>query len=458
MSQPLFVHDVKNTSWCIVVTENAGHFYFDKDTKQSVWQLDETGLEPETFVANVNFDDLGILFAKAKGFVLHNGFEKEKATSTNLKQLEIPYSEPEEGEDEADERSEEDEESEEVDGNEMLRQILGESGLLPDEEAHIEKSESLNNSETHEQQEIAKEHTSAGLALGYSSLEDDSDEEDREDQEDEYQNGHYENQDLDLSVDMEDKQGLDLNIKEETKTKDDLEHEPEGLDLSISEATVSPEDTAKFIALLEKHRSTISIYDPWFVVEEELLAEFAQDPTFYAVPEEQRESILNQWVSHASSSKDLPPQKKYPTPEVRYFQFLQEHKSQVRKLYYPEFYSAHLSEMKTMDFGEVKTEEAYRRFRMTLNDFAIYERSAKKRATAGSSSNLKVEHVRDFVAKNIEHHKYDLQIEDSGSWFDRWISLCNQCNLPTKLVNDPTNFIVGDEKRFACYMGALQRT
>lgn len=444
MSKPLFVYEVTSTSWCIIVTENAGHFYFDTATKKSVWQLNETGLAPERFVANVNFDDLGLLFARANGVEIEEDSKPENTNKKNLEEQEIIYDESEES------NSDVNGESEDEDGNEMLRQLLGESGLLPEEEIDSNNSESVNESNVNGQQENSPQ-TSTGLALGYSSLEDDSEEEDDQ----ESGNGTFNSV---IGGDDEPNHALDLSIEGETETKS---HEPkaDGLDLSITETSVSSEDTAKFIALLEKHRSAISIYDPWFVVEEELLAEFAQDPTFYVVPENQRESIFNQWVLDTTLANKLSLEATYPTPELRYFQFLQEHKSEVRKQYYAEFYRTHASEFKTMDFGHVKTEDEFRRLRVTLNDFAQYERSAKKMAAAGASSNLKLEHVRDFVSKSLASHKFEpLEIPASGSWFDRWIDLCNLCNLPPKVVNDPTNFIVGDEKRFACYMSALQRT
>lgn len=435
MSRPLFVHDVKNTSWCIVVTENAGHFYFNKETKQSVWQSDETGLDPETFVANVNFNDLGILFARARGFAIQKSHSEEKIAVKEFEQPEAKDSESEQSD-------EPDDESQDEDGNEMLRQILEESGLLP------ENSEGIENTEEPESGDEVSEKP-IGLTLGYSSLEEDS--EDEKD-EDEHNTG------LDLSVEKLQETPQETQQEKQQESHGQKHEALEGLDLSISETTVSQEDTQRFIGLLEKHRSSISPYDPWFVVEEELVTQFAQDPVFYAVPEEQRETIFNQWVSDATASKKMPAEGKYPTPELRFFHFLQQYKAEVRKLYYEEFYSAHAKELKTVDFGPVKMEDAFRRLRVKLNDFAQYERNAKK-STAGGSSNLKVEHVCDFVAKNLGSHKYDLpHVPHSGSWFERWIALCNECNLPPKLVNDPTNFIVGDEKRFACYARVLQRT
>lgn len=455
MSKPLFVYEVKSTSWCIVVTENAGHFYFDTATKKSVWQLDETGLDPATFVASVSFDDLGVLFARANGFCLKEESTKVVGEKNVINQINDKLVK-EEGADIDDDR---DigllDEEEEVDGDvgddeyddgenddeQMLRQILQESGYLPDPSDEAPAEENGNDQEEIQSQEPK------GLSLGYSSLEEGSEAEDQAEHE------SCGNVVPDQEASTDSKPELDLSIPEK-----ELEPETEALDLSLGETSSSAENNSKFIALLEKHKNAISVYDPWFVVEEELLSQLVQDPAYYAVPEAQRESLFNEWVSPTASGKHTARHDRYPTPLLRYYQFLQEHKSQVRKLYFPEFYREHLSEFQTMHFGSLKPEDEYRRLRVTLTDFALYERRAKKGVSAGAS-NLKLEYVRDFVAKQLAHHRCSPpQVPENGSWFDRWILLCNQCNLPEKVVNDPTNFIVGDEKRFTCYVSVLQNT
>ncbi|OVF08308.1 hypothetical protein A9F13_09g02530 [Clavispora lusitaniae] len=455
MARPLFLYRVKPTSWCIVVTENAGHFYFNTDTKQSVWQLDDTDIASDTLVANVNFDELGVLFARANGLPIKQlskgtksyveESEEKDEERKELENMEVAY-------DDSSDMS--DDEEEDANEHEMLQNILAESGLLQEESHDTDMEDDYRNESTEEKQQT-------GLALGYSSSDDsDGSEEHALDSESESSKKDI----LDEGESLEKKESPENEVSDEQEEPSEAVDEEESnndLDLSLTDTTLSSKVIEDFRALLESSKDDISVYDPWFVVEEELLPKLAQNPVYYAVPEQSREEIFNQWVLERTSTEEKSAGI-FPTAEMRFFHFLQPYKGEVRKRYFAEFLRDHSQELKNSDFGSLNLEDAYRRLRLTLNDFAEYERRVKKQGTA--KSNVKVEHVQSYVAKHLRQHHCseasDIFAPESlsrhGDFFEQWIYICNACQVPLKVANDPTNFIVGDEKRIACYIAVLK--
>lgn len=456
MARPLFLYRVKPTSWCIVVTENAGHFYFNTDTKQSVWQLDDTDIASDTLVANVNFDELGVLFARANGFPIKQLLKSKKSYVEKSEEKDEERKELENMEVAYDDSSDmSDDEEEDANEHEMLQNILAESGLLQEESHDTDMEDDNRNESTEEKQQT-------GLALGYSSLDDSDDgsEEHALDSESESSKKDL----LEEGESLEKKESPENEVSDEQEEPLEAVDEEESnndLDLSLTDTTLLSKVIEDFRALLESSKDDISVYDPWFVVEEELLPKLAQNPVYYAVPEQSREEIFNQWVLERTSTEEKSAGI-FPTAEMRFFHFLQPYKSEVRKRYFAEFLRDHAQELKNSDFGSLNLEDAYRRLRLTLNDFAEYERRVKKQGTA--KSNVKVEHVQLYVAKHLRQHHCseasDIFAPESlsrhGDFFEQWIYICNACQVPLKVANDPTNFIVGDEKRIACYIAVLK--
>ncbi|OBA19180.1 hypothetical protein METBIDRAFT_46861 [Metschnikowia bicuspidata var. bicuspidata NRRL YB-4993] len=399
MIQPLFTYPVKNTSWYIVVAKDAVHFYFNSETGASVWQLSETTIED--LESRVNFDDLAVLFAKANGLRVgpkEEGKKKRRLSSTL----------------------------------ERLKSRRIHDSLLNDGPERSQQSPDFSAQDT-------------GFT-GYSSSEDEESEEN----------------DIGFSEAEQAQSGQDDTCSEsdDVNVGLDLAFESDAEDSRVESREAARDD---FRHLLDDYRDEISIYDPWFLVEEELLPKFSQDPAFYGVPDSlERESIFDAWVaSQSSAEKQHVHQKRgvYPTPKLLFFQFLQEHKVEVRRLFYPEFYKKHAAEINDLCASSpgLKPENLYRELRITLNDYADYEKAEKKRRTEG---NLKVAHVENYLRPRLAGFNRTLgDVQAAGnngaSFFERWMQLCNQHALPEQVVCDATNFVVGDEKRLTAYLRVM---
>lgn len=252
--------------------------------------------------------------------------------------------------------------------------------------------------------------------------------------------------------------GLNLGYLSELDSESPA-RSPESLSESLakspakSPAKSSTASKEAFVALLEKHKDKFSRLDPWFLVEEDLLPDLAQEPAFYEVEPHEREGIFNGWAHPAARAK-------FPTPALRFYRFLQLYKHDVRKHYYADFCRQHPEAL-----GMVESAEAlYRRLRVTLVDFAAFERQAKL-ARHDASANLKVEHINNFLlGKFTDVHKELYRLLRSGQCvdhgpepFDEWMHICNCAQLPAALVEHPSNFVVGDEKRLRAYCAGLSR-
>ncbi|RKP29381.1 hypothetical protein METBISCDRAFT_18785 [Metschnikowia bicuspidata] len=398
----LFTYPISQTPWLIVITENAGHYYFNKESRVSVWQISETGIKD--FASRVDFNELAILFGKANGF----GFPEE----TNRDRKRRKHQ-----------------------GN-QFREI----------EAPVDdKAPSESNTES-ELQEIINnvdEQTRSGIDLGYSSS--DESEDQREKNTD--SNGDN-NEDVTSDVNA----GLDLGLESDDYTNTgDFEKEHHNQE--------------QFLLLLDEFSTEISVYDPWFVVQEEFMPKFVHRPEYFGVDEELREELYNKWKSECgqeaffvSNTKDgdLP---KYPTPRLLFYQFLQNYKSDVKKYYYSEFQKAHGSELQNFLSGTAfaNPEETYRKLRVKLNDFTEFEKTTKanmrkKPQADNGPTNLKVSHVQDFLVKaEGVQDKGPLFVDTTKTPFDQWMQICNHFDLPAQVVHHPTNFVLGDEKRLQCY-------
>lgn len=456
--EPLFVYLVPETDWHVIVTDDAGHFYFNSTTKVSKWQLADI----EADVANkINYDEVLVLFAKARGLDVGRARLERKQRKEVGRDIESKDKvEVEEESEEVEEQIEDQEEMPEMDVTaeeqtmDLLREVMAEHNVEIDSE--LDKTEEVNHQ---------------GLSLGYSSSDLDSEDEDARGKEDGDESEKDEEIRSGNEEDIERGSGEEKPIHNESHNEDDLDHDVSEdndmsaeLDLSL-ESHEDPAATQAFENLLNSHKSSISIYDPWFLVEEELLPKIATDPAFYAVAETNRESIFNRWVSQLSTTKAGV----YPTGELLFFHMLQDHKNDVRSMYFSEYLTAHSAVAKFLaNHPNVNGEVLYRQLRVTLNDFAKFERATKKQnknatndtKANATNGNLKVAHLNQF----LKAHHSDLaqcvfetpgnSLETTGSAFAQWNQLLNN-GVPTSIAHDPANFIVGDEKRLHCYRDAL---
>lgn len=530
MPSPLFIYEVAGTPWHVIVTDDAGHFYFNSVTKLSVWQLGETG---DLHLAElINYDELAILFAKARGLKVgekpersegHAGGNRKQyegdQTQTEVGKVEdeIYEDEIEVGETEQRETNEKDEDAQvsgkklTQDAMELLRSVMAEHNVEVEEEEGDGEETQKEHSEERDGSVSGKEGD-AGLALGYSS-------EDLDD------SGLEQSEKSDLEHDLDVNAGLDLGIEESGFSQDELDRESEkgenqkdegeekvsevgevnevnedgnvnqpnfidsndsdndvrdgrstsknsdavevhseeatatdvgdtaepgeALTLDLSgEASLSPQDILNYKKLLSEHKDSISLYDPWFMVAEELVPHLATRPEFYAVPETAREEIYNSWVSEQVLDQT---KQKYPTNELLFYQYLQMHKKEVKKLYFGEFCSKHPDLLTFLQAHPLPNAEGlYRKLRVELVDFSEYERKHKKQNPA---TNLKVAHVQKFLARSTLGVAVS-RCGNSGA-FDQWISLLNEGKVPESVAHDPANFVLGDEKRLKCYEEAM---
>lgn len=446
MIQPLFTYPVRDTTWYIIVGKGANHFYFDAETGISVWQLSDTNIDD--LASKVNFDELAVLFAKANGLRLgrneHLGKKRKFSEENKLHKRKIIE----------DKNGDKDTEPVPSLSPDVQPQTLtqdSEFSLPVDRGEEIAGDLSVEVLEDTKPQETSEqtEQKPAGLDLGYSSSEDedeDGEEELGSEQEgDSIKNVSFAESEADEGVNS----GLDLAF----------ESEDEGPGGDVDDTSKSD-----FKNLLDEFTSEISIYDPWFLVEEELLPKLAQNAAFYGVKDSQREQIFDEWVAARVDAEKEQEKKNagiFPTDKLRFFQFSQEFKPEVRKLYYLEFYKKHAVEIDALSSSMVSLNpgSAYRELRVTLNDYAEHEKAEKKRKTEG---NLKVAYVETYLRRMLDGfprqaEKILAEATDANFW-DSWINICNEYSLPEKVVDDANNFIVGDEKRFACYVKVLGLT
>lgn len=398
-----FVYSVPETPWHVVVTDTSRHFYFNSATKAAVWQITDTDGQ---LSEKIEWDRLAVLFAKSRGWVPPKKPLNEKKENTKKQQGRIP-------EKEADEEPEEDSETEEYVQPEVPHDLIGsivaESGPVEEEKGEDESEEG----ETH--------HGGLGLLQGYGS---DSDE--ANDSEAESSKGDEESDGEDL---------VDINA---------------GLELGLLDDEDQDSSKTAFKELLSQHQGAFSIYDPWFLVAEELVTLLAQEPAFYSLLDETKEAVFNEWVAEADGNSAAK-SSMFPTPTLLYYQAIQEHKSEIRKLPYVQF-----KEQFPIESDVEEPDKLYRALRATLVDFAEHEKTLKKGGYKGE--NLKVKRVAEFVALetkelNLAKEEYELQAE---LFFDKWMDLCNHFALPRETVESPVNFILGDEKRYLCYKDALK--
>lgn len=389
---PQFLYNVpyEQRQWYVVMTTTGRHFYFDEKEKRSYWQVADLPVDEEAFVDAIDFDEVALLAARASGLAIGTGEEELEKETHSTKPVDEPTSE-----------------REDLDVESLVEKVLEEKRL--EEPASPQTEDSLK---------------PEGLDLGYSSSEEDPQEEE-------------------IEVDV-------ANIVNEVlEDGDGLDAEPDinaGLDLLL-ETEEDGQAGERFHVLLDSLKDQISLYDPWFIVEGELVAEFATHPDYHAVKEEHRERLFDQWVKAQTETKST--SGKYPTPTQKYLRFLQTNKEDMRKLYFGEFAMKHSTDLQPFvaELSQKQTETLYSQYKLTVEQFSKHERQQKKNGPV--KGNLKKQRLDTFLHKKLA--KQPATIPEHGTHFERWVALCDTLDLPQGVVEDPVNFLVGDEKRFESY-------
>lgn len=471
----LFTYPILGTPWLVVITDNSGHYYFNKDDKSSVWQLSDTNITD--FSLRVDFNELAILVGKANGLHIRGKEENENSASDTKRQKtsgslfvssnQTALTEPTEYV-EQDEDVEQDEEGEVEDA----------ADINFNDPVNINSGKPISQFEVSVAKDTIGKLENHTLDLGYSSS--DSEASDIESPE----NEGAEHELLNIISENDDSDTNDINA---------------GLNLSVSQDEMSSvdenedreENFKSFMSLLDELSPEISLFDPWFVVEEEVLPKVITRPEYYGVAEHEREELFNKWVvskqsekqkserakngdvevdhddtinnSASLSARSSTQQSKFPSEAQLFYQYVQNHKTEIKKTYYPEFYLRHREELDDLirRVPISHADELYRRLRVTLIDFAKREKEIKKTEgkrqmladhTKSGEKNFKVSHVRSFLEEaNVIKGGKCLAVDTGNSAFDRWVQICNHYNIPNQIANSPTNFILGDEKRLQCY-------
>lgn len=466
VGSPKYVYEIgySEREWHLVLTSKNRHFYFNSRLGKSYWQIQdiEEVEDKEEFAKCIDYDHIGLLTAKVNGLRgLEDGYYFKKGEENEV--LDQHSDIENEGYDE----EEQERASGDSDANEQLvKEFLEDEGFLATEEKDPEQKEAQ-----------------LGLQLGYSSSEEEDEEEQEEglkgavsqvteaaNNEDEESVVYRGSGDPTKESDSENiNEGLDLALSEDEVN--------EGLDLEVEEVEKTLENTKKeFKGLLDAYKDQISIYDPWFLVEEELMKQFVQRSEYYAISDSgEKERIFDEWVALQKEEKveddgeETAPLDEGPFPSdiQLYYQFLQLHKSDIKKMFYKEFLVVKGLEMEdylaehSLDEGVFQSPKArehhYRIFKITLDDFAVYERGARKAKSVPAGVNLKRRKIDEYLALQTAPGEVDeesmLKIASlEEDFFTKWTRLCNKAEVSSAIAESPVNYIVGDEKRFEAYL------
>lgn len=447
-----------HTEWYLILTSNNYHFYFNRLLKQSYWQLADIAAEfkdvdIEEFVLAINFDVISLMFARNVGLKGLDGyyFEKQDADQDTIEVEEFEEEEEEIRESDTGDAEEVEIDVEARDG--MIREFLLEEGY----EVKEEKAED-------EVKEEPKAPTGISLVSGYSSSEEEDDESGEEKPAEKGSNSVEKNDHHDISQDKEEQ------VEEvDDLQSDESDSENSGLDLNISEDEDGSERlqtsaVTEFIELLDMFADRIDKYQPWDLIEEELLPDFVKHPQYYALEHaSQREEAFDEWLKSRSQKEDNSSEKEvtqepplYPTPTLDFYHFLQDHKKELKSATYQEFYNKNHEHINDVDLVSKEKEALFRKFKIMLQDQTEFEKSAKKSKALSPGINLKRYKLDEFLStqESVEIHPGQLQeITNSGSTdYGKWLALANKLNLRKELIESTKNFIVGDEKRLAAYL------
>lgn len=403
--EPWLVHPIPYGLWFLVVCDNTRHFYYNKETQKSYWQLSEVfelkEVDRNAFLGSLDLDQVGLLMARMRGLKIEEdkkGENKKKGT-TGAMENEVEATEPAVRQS----NNEQDDETQQID-NEGENDSSDSSSSTSDSETETNHEAVLQS--FLEDEGLAK----SKLMTGYSSELDDTENE-----------GNGEDKD-----EADDELALDLSVKD-----------TEG-------------DHIQFFDMLSSFSNKIDIMSPWFLVEEELAGEFAQDPRYFSVDTTERESAFNAWVEQqpkqASKVATQP-----PSDAQAFFKLLMPHKKLIKKSHYHEFLLKH-PEVKQLDLPSKLMENLFRQFKITMVDQEEYERSAKQKPNHNPGINLKRQRLEQYLRES-KHKPTGTNIDSitEATDFEKWVTLCHVAKIHEKIYNSPLNFVVGDEKRLDIY-------
>lgn len=485
--------------WFIIITSTGRHFYFDKSTKKSYWQLSDLfsiGVD-ESFVDHIDYDEVLTLVAKANGLKLADDRAATPKVNESKRPLVAEVEDIEVVSDKED-LSQDDNYVQERDA--FLSGLLKEEGYLAPQEELTKEKESKIESESETGGTIEPR---VGLALGYSSSE-----EEEEDGLEDVDINSAEAKDAPGLTEAEDIQAeelevgdVEVNENEDVPSEDnqdlhsssDVENDLD-LDLSDDDLSGSNEDLSAFASLLDSLEAKISIYDPWFLVEEELLDDFIKDLRYYSVESAAREELFNAWVKSKADSVDIESnsgnindefqvkqvgKSTFPTNTQLYLKFLQENKDKTKQ-YYVDFKREMRTEIEDFNslLSETKCEGLFREYSLMLKEFRVYEKSEKKK-NPKLTVNLKKKSLLDFLEPLLRHEysknkfnidndtgedfirKMEVHIhgdtEDEAKCYRIWFLICNYYSIPKHIAENTKNYIVGPQKRIDVYYEVIKQ-
>lgn len=263
----------------------------------------------------------------------------------------------------------------------------------------------------------------AGLDLGYLSSE-----ESEEDQENEAETEVVSSNNIDDSIQVESEEDVDVDdLVNNILNDEESDQDQEGEDTSSLEQ--------QLIEIFDENKDKISIYDPYSITEEELISTLSRSPVFYGLSFSQRETIYNKWCTPETKEK-------FPTEKQLMMNYLFEHKKDIKTKYFVEFKS------RLSSFNVPQKEKIFLKYKNVLNNQTDFERSYKKDKTV----NLKKLKLTEYLKPLLKKKKVDISGDDD---WEKWVSLCNNMNLPREIVENELNWIVGPTKRLECYLECL---
>lgn len=421
--QPLFTYNVPQTSWYIVITDTSNHFYFNNNDKCSYWQLNDLnehyGIDIDQFITSINFDELAVLIAKSRGVNIES--QKE----------EVPKTKEEEKEQEEKQEEEQEEQQEE--------EIIIEN-------VQVSPTPSP---------EPKKEVKSQSILQGYSSSEDEDEDE---------ESANKDRNDIDeIAAHAIAQHQPQQDINQLSDDDDDDNNNSLDLSLDEDEGTISESEKQDFMNLLNQFSNKISIYDSWDLIEEELIEEFIKFPEYLAIlSKQEREKIFQKWCSRQQQQQEVIYDKDtmineqdtgiFPTPKLKFLNFLQDFKLEIKDSFYQSFYTANYEKINQFNLLLSSTKELiFRNYKLMLNDFTQFAKKFKKQ-NKNSNQNVKVMKLNEFLNGKITG---SYKIDEKLSYFDNWIKLLNNNDISAEIAENEINFLVGDEKRLNSYIEQL---
>lgn len=411
--KPWLLHPIPHGQWFLVVTDNGRHFYYNQRTGKSYWQLSDvfdTGVVKDEFMQCLDFDQVSILMAKARGLSIGDqksqvkGREGEKEYSEqkvgNAGTKSLPQVEPADGDDSV---------------NEINVEIPDDAFDAFHAKSNLEEAESP----PHVQQDTE--------SLVRDFLHDEG---------------------IKTKPTLLDEYGSDLDgdSSEASGHSSDSENSLH-LDLTVRELAG---DTEKFVEMLADYANKINKMDPWFLVSEDLAKDFAQDARFFSVTDDRlREHLYDEWVQRllANTETENSPR---PTQTQAFFNLLLKHKKAIKASPYLEFL-LNYPEVASPSIEPKKQENLFRQFKVMLLDQEEYEKKHKRSPNYNSAINLKKQRLEQFLRESRVVKKPVDTTSITGTEFEKWIILCHKAEIPEKIRNSPYNFVVGDEKRWEVY-------